>query len=206
MTQIAQSNYIFHQSAPINFCGHNYTIRAAKNYLEKIKVTYKADNEISESFYKLYQKSLPKWIAKPLQKIEKFINFVTMFPTEFAKKDIQCVINEEGKIVGSVSAEKIMRSYHIYNLYLDDTIKNTKDSPKVLTLIVNKIKELAEQKHISTVSCQVYDKAKSLIRLYEKAGFKAIKLPTHLKSHLVIDMEAKTKDLGLNFGKYKERH
>ena len=198
MIQNNYSNQLFNCSFP-SFCGQQFAVREAKNYAEKFRVSRNADLAITDNFYKLYQQNLPKWFRGLSQKIENFLNLVTMFPTEFRKADVLCVVNKENKIVGGVFAEKINRRYHVFNLYLDESVKKTKAVPQILKDMLEQIKKQAKERKLHFVSCQVYDRALPLIRLYKKAGFREVEFPPELRKLNVIDMETTTKELGETF-------
>lgn len=189
----------FVNSSVPSFCGYQFVIRKAKNYAEKFKVSRNADLAITDNFYKLYQQNWPKWFRSLSQKIENFLNLITMFPTSFRNADVLCVVDKDNKIVGGVFSEKINRRYHVFNLYLDESVKKTKEVPQILKEMIIKIKARAKEQHINFVSCQVYDRALPLIRLYKKAGFREVEFPPELRKLNVIDMETTTKELGETF-------
>lgn len=198
MIQNNYSNQLFNCSFP-SFCGQQFVVRKAKNYAEKFRVSRQADLSITDDYYKLYHQNMPKWFNKLSKKIENFLNLVTMFPTEFRKADVLCVVNKENKIVGGVFAEKINRRYHVFNLYLDESVKKTKAVPQILKDMLEQIKKQAKERKLHFVSCQVYDRSKPLIRMYKKAGFREVEFPPELRKLNVIDMETTTKELGETF-------
>ena len=193
----------FHQTHPINnfsptFCARKLVLKEVTNYTEKLKINKIIEDELNKEFYKNCQPHLPHFIKAFSSKVERFFNILTTPFLDIKKLDILGLYDENSKIVGGVIGRKLTKNYHVGGLFLDDSIKRTKDSPRALIMIMNKIKDIAKKRNAQIISCDVYRNAYSTRRLYKKAGFKEVNKKSPYDSLLTIDLEVKTKDFGKN--------
>ncbi len=181
-----------------SFCARKLVLQEATSYIEKLKINKKIENAISTEFYKTCQTDLPYFFRYFSEKAEKFLNLLTTPFIEIKNFDVIGLYDEKSKLIGGFIGKKIMRQYRICGLYIDKEIKRTKDAPKALILMMNKIKELAQKKHLNIISCDVYRNALSTRRLYKKAGFEEINNKGLFDSLITIDLTVPTQNLGQN--------
>ena len=197
MIQTAMHPQIFKEQTP-TFCGRELVVRKANSYLESLRIGRKIDLALTEEFYRTNQLNFPKFIRKMSIKVENFGNLITTPILDIRKADVHGIFDENGKILGGFVGKEFMKSYHICGLFLDKTIKRTKDSAKAMFTIIEQIKENAQKKNLKTISCTAYRTATPTIRLYKKAGFKEV--PTLLQDfdNYSINLQAKANELGNN--------
>lgn len=198
MIQVSNSNLSKNLRYAPSFCARKFVVQEVSSYVEKLKINKKIENAISREFYEHCQTEFPKFFRYISEKMEKFLNLLTTPFLEIKKYDIVGIYDENKNLLGGFMGKKIMRQYCICGLYIDRKIQRTKDAPKALIMMMNKIKELAQNKHLSIISCDVYRNAHSTRRLYKKVGFEEVNTKGLFDSLITIDLIVPTKKLGQN--------
>lgn len=190
-----------------SFQGRNLVIKEAESYVEKLRVNRKIEKAINKEFYENCQRDFPRWVRIASEKLENFFNLITTPFFDIKNFDVHAIYDENKKILGGFMGKKFMRQYHIGGLFIDKELRRTKDSMQALGLMMEKIKELANQKKLPLITCDAYREARSTISLYRKVGFKESKVGKFINDSLItLDLEVPTKDLGrgIDFFKYKK--